>query len=1423
MMRRLLPIAGPIALIVAILVLLAPAWAAEEDKGVLANLLSKALSSDATKVSIGAVDGVLSSDASISDIVLSDRDGPWLKVDKVRLVWSRLALLSRRLEVDQLTIGHMQFLRRPLPSETPPPPDSGPRSLLPELPLKVIVKQFGVQHLALGEPVVGVAARLQIDGKMTLGPASEGLDLTLTSKRLDAAGEFKAVMTYVPATDKLTVAVNSDEPADGIFAHLVNLPGLPPVKLALNGAGPLDNFQAKLDFAAGPDVWARGDITVSRQRAGRKLTLDLNSRLEGMTPVIIRPVFAGETTLKGDLFFDDDSTVATPGLHLVSANARLDIEGGKSADDTVGLKIHAGAIPGATQIGKLDLNASIVGPILSPMIEGAFDAGDIHVDQGSIERVSASFRATPNGPLNQEATRVAFEGQGAMSGLALADPALARAIGREAKLALRGTASVGGDIAFDTLDLTSDVLDARYSGLLGPKKAHGRLEVTARDLSRFALLAGGALKGEAHATADLDGAPSDGPLTATIDAKATHLVTAYPALDRVTGGELHLTGAARTTPDGGFGFTDLIARGAHGSAKLNGDFSYDKANLDAQIDVPQASMLDLRVSGHAQVIAALTGASGDLGATLKATLGEGRLLDRKTAGLTLSATVSHITGLLDAKADFSGDVDAHALRASAHVAKTADGGWAADNIALNLASIRLAGALTVSADDLAAGELTFSAANLDDLSPLALTKMSGALHAEINASAADGKQTVAVVASSDRIAFGANQVEGVKVDLKIGDLWGARAISGLARLDRAEVAGQSISDAKLTAVGKGDSSDLDLTSTARGLAVKAHGSLAGGSPIRFDLTRFTAQGAGRTIALAGPATLIYGKDGLGVQNLALRVDSGRLALSGRAGATLDLHATLTALPLAALDLVSPGLGLSGIAEGDASIRGTPADPQGDWRIRLRQLSLPQTRGNGAPPFDIIGSGRLAGGRTSVDLIANAGNLASIRVTGSAPLSSDGALDLKIAGKLDAGLANSTLSPTGRSLTGAITIDAELRGTVAKPEAHGSILIANGEFRDEETGFKLTGITGAIVANGDKIRVDRLSGRTPDDGSISVSGEAQLDPVAGFPGTISVTGKHAQLVANSTFSATADLALTISGRLAQKPNVDGRITVDSMDVTVPDRFSSVSAPIPGTKHIDPTPTAQARLKQLAKANAAKGHAPPFDATLNLTISAPNRNFVRGRGIYAEIGGNLHVTGSARDPQVTGGFDLLRGSLALLGKRLVFTQGQVRFHGDVIPELNFIAETTATDLTARVAVTGPANQPSFQISSQPSLPEDEILSRVLFERPSGSLSAFQAIQLANAVAMLSGNGDAFERVRRTLGVDSLDISTSATGGATVGATRAINDRISVGVTTGARPQDNGVNVNFDVTRHLRLQLGADASGGSTAGVGTEWEFK
>ncbi len=162
-------------------------------------------------------------------------------------------------------------------------------------------------------------------------------------------------------------------------------------------------------------------------------------------------------------------------------------------------------------------------------------------------------------------------------------------------------------MTFDALDLAASSLNANFYGLLGRAKVHGKLDVAARDLSRFALIAGRTLKGEARIAADLDGAPRYGALAATLEAHATHLESGYPILDRITGGELDLTGGARSLPGGGFGFSNLLAAGRHGSARLDGSAARDKVDLNARIDVPQAQFLDPRIAGKAEVVAGLTG------------------------------------------------------------------------------------------------------------------------------------------------------------------------------------------------------------------------------------------------------------------------------------------------------------------------------------------------------------------------------------------------------------------------------------------------------------------------------------------------------------------------------------------------------------------------------------------------------------------------------------------------------------------------------------------------------------------------------------------------------------------------------------------------------------------------------------------------
>src|ERR1019366_6274984 len=134
----------------------------------------------------------------------------------------------------------------------------------------------------------------------------------------------------VPESQRLDLSVNLDEPAGGILSDLGNIRGRPPIKLSLGGGGALDAFNAKLTFDAGQGVWARGDASLDRQGAGRKLDLDLAAEVSGLLPEIAAPVFAGTTRLTGNVFFDDDGTLKIPGIDLTAAAARLNITGGLS-------------------------------------------------------------------------------------------------------------------------------------------------------------------------------------------------------------------------------------------------------------------------------------------------------------------------------------------------------------------------------------------------------------------------------------------------------------------------------------------------------------------------------------------------------------------------------------------------------------------------------------------------------------------------------------------------------------------------------------------------------------------------------------------------------------------------------------------------------------------------------------------------------------------------------------------------------------------------------------------------------------------------------------------------------------------------------------------------------------------------------------
>lgn len=1406
---------------------------AQTDRGVVADLISKALSTSTSQVSIGQVNGALSSDVEIRDIVLSDRDGAWLRLDRVRLIWTRSALLLRRLEVDRLEIGRLEILRKPAPQPAGAAPPSN-EPILPELPLRVILRAFQLNELSLGEPVIGVAARLGATGAARLGPPNEGLDLKLEARRLDRGGNFNVDLSFVPENTRLRLVAKLDEPAGGLISKVANLPGEPPVQLDLNGDGPLDSFRSNLVFTAGPTIGANGSATLNRAGAERQLALALDARIEGLMPVPVAPVFAGSTRLDGAVGFRDDGGVDIRNLAMVSALARLDVLGRYNADKTLDMRITAAARPNAegrtvasgTEIGKLAFDATIRGAVAGPTIVATLDAQDAKVPLGSFGKIGLTFNATPSGTIGEPGTRIALTSDGEATGVALADRALARAVGDRGTFTLRGTANDDATADFDVLKLALSGVELDYKGKLGQARTLGQLKAVLPDLARLSGLAGRPLGGRAEVTADIDATPRLNNYTATLDGRAERLSTGQAAVDRLLAGNLTLAGRVNALA-GDYTVTGLRVAGQHAAFTADGSIGQQQSDLKLALNLPDLRRADPRLSGRGDVDARITGPLNKLDATARIAVANATALGRPIPRLAIDAVARDLQGALDARVTLAGEIDSRAANGTLALARQPDDSWNLSTLDLTIGSVRLNGALTLDAASRAAGRLTLAARNLDDLSPLALTKLGGELNADIVLATPEGRQDIDLTARGARLVGPSISID--KLDARIGarDVYGRPMLDAAVAIDRAVAAGETFSAIRFDSKGAPDASAFTLSANARGFALKGAGRLVPGEPLKLEIASFDARRDGRAITLANPASLSFPASGVEIAGLALTIDKGRVALDGRAGETLDLRFSARDVPLSAARIASPNLNLGGTLNAEAQIRGKPDDLSGPWKLRVTQLVTPETRQAGLPPIEITGEGALKGDATSVSATVNAGRDANLTLRGTAPLNATGPLDLTAQGRVDAGLANPMLGASGQRVTGAITLDMRAGGTASAPRLSGAATLTGGSFTDALQGIRLNAIEARVAANGENLTIERFSARAPNGGTLSASGRVEVDPAAGFPGNIRIRGDRAQLVSSGLVTAVAGLDLAVEGPLAQRPRLSGRIDVVSLEVTVPDRLPSSLQPIDGIKHINARGTAAARLAAARKAQQARGSrgraGPAFDAALALTVSAPNRVFIRGRGIDAELGGEIRVSGSSSVPILDGGFELRRGRLSVLTQRLDFSRGRLTFAGGLIPELDFIAETSAGDVTARVVVSGPADQPVFAFTSQPELPQDEVLSRLLFARASGSLSPFQALQLAQAAAQFAGGGgdDTFERLRKSLGVDNLDIQMGQ-GGPTVGASRYISDNVSVGVKVGAKPEDSGVSVGIDLTKRLKLQAETGADGSAAVGVGAEWEY-
>jgi translocation and assembly module TamB len=572
------------------------------------------------------------------------------------------------------------------------------------------------------------------------------------------------------------------------------------------------------------------------------------------------------------------------------------------------------------------------------------------------------------------------------------------------------------------------------------------------------------------------------------------------------------------------------------------------------------------------------------------------------------------------------------------------------------------------------------------------------------------------------------------------------------------------------------------------------------------LSALDAGYGGETARLLAPARFDLA-GGLAVDNLRLSVGGATIALAGRITPALALTVSARDVTPAIAKPFAPGFSGTGTIALNGELRGTLAAPEGTLRLTGRGLRVTTGSIGGLPAADVDAAATLARGAARLDARLTAGTAVQLTLAGTAPLQPAAPLALRLTGKADLAMLDPLLTPSGRAARGQAAIDLGIAGTAAAPRATGTVRLARGSVQDFVQGFHVTDLTGLVQADGNMLRIAQLTGRAGS-GTLSITGTiGMLQPK--LPVSLTVTARSARLLASDLLSATTDADLTLRGELAGTLTLGGEIRVEQANINIPSGL--------------PQSVAVLKVHRPGAKPASPAAASPSIA-LALTIAAPEQIFVRGHGVDAEMGGTLKIGGTAATPTIGGGFDLRHGSFSLAGQTLTFTSGKVAFGGTNLankldPTLNFVAQSTANNITATLTVTGYADAPKIQLSSSPDLPQDEILGQLLFGQSTRQLSPFQVAEIAQALASFSGfvEGDPLGSIRGRLGLDRLSVGSAS--GSNTGAAVEAGKYVAKGVYVGARQGTSGgsqAQVQIDLTRHLKVETTLGTGGTPATGI-------
>lgn len=1296
------------------------------------------------RINVEGVRGDLFDDFTIDRVTVTDASGVWLEARKVRVDWNWWALVGRKFHATEIEAQVIRVIRRPEVEPTTEPP--GPQ------PLSITIDRFSAD-VELLEGFSREYGLWRLSGEVK-APRRGTKSAIVNAASNSRPGDFLRLnASFGDSLADLRLNLRAREVRGGPLAGALGYsPNLPFTATAVVNGQIIDAMVRTGDFVP---LVIKGRSGPEQTRISGFADFSGSDLLAPFAERIGRTARFGFATSSDS---DGDGMIGV-GWRLIAENLNSSASGeirlsDRSSPDGVTLDISTRSL--TRLIGQ-----GAAGPAA---YRGVFrgDAAAWTLD-GSVDLIGAdlsSYRAQRiRGPLNIQMRqgRVDVDGDLRAAGGSSAG-IIGSLLGATPRVSFEAARQADGAILLERVAVTGQALTVTGSGgrnLVGALGFRGQAEIT--DASRLRPGARGRFGGPISASMSRTG----GPWQLTFDGRGRGLEIGMEELDRLLGRtpRLQLTGAL---DDGRIAVERAELTGAQGSATARGMIDGD-GRLRLALNWTAQGPFGV---GPVAIDGAMTGQGA-----LTGTLAEPR------ADLTAAFAKVGAGGLILTDAEMVLSFRRGADASDGRIALTAGSNYgparASGNFFLGGDRIRLSDV------DLNAGGLVAQGAialsnNVPSSADLTFTARPGAFLAS---GTAEGRIRLTEGAGAETAIL---NVTGRDVRFA-GSTWIIRTL------------------------------DLNGRGTLERLPFTLKTSVGGATPISFDGSGvYSRDGPAQSVVLEGsgrvreiafatrnPAVIALSGDGR-VARVDLGIGGGVLLGELRQ----DSRASIIEANLTSVDLGSLIEDMRGRVTGRLSLRGAGDDLSGSANVTLAGIrSVDAPRG-----IAVDGTLNALLVNNTLRIEANAADGDAVRAVAdiTVPVEASAApLRLAIARTRDMSGEISIqgqiqpiwdlLAGGERSLSGQVDARATLAGSLAEPRLNGRLDLQEGSFRDSATGVRLENVTLASRFDDTTGLVEAFSAVDGSGGSVSGSGRIGLTQGSGS--SFQLLLNRFRIIDNDIAEAKASGPITVTRGRDGNITLVGRMEIDE---------ARIEANPPGSTGI-------VRM-DVIEINRPGGDVPEEEQNarglpigLDIALSSPGGDVrVVGRGLNVEMNVDARVTGTIARPVLTGTARVVRGDYDFAGKRFVFDErGTVSLSTD--PErirLNLTATREDPALTATIRVTGTAARPVIVLTSTPALPQDEILSQVLFGRSASQLSAFEAAQLAAGVAALAGGGgfDVIGNLRELAGLDRLSFGGEASS-LTVAGGRYISDNVYLEIIGGG---ENGgaVNVEWQVRRNLTV---------------------